>query len=400
MLLAGPASAWDDSGIADWLRVHGWPATCAPDAERARWLAVTQKLSLVLVAGDVDQVESMIRSIRPVTRAPLAAVVAASPDQVVMLLGAGVDSVLDPTRSPAELFARVAALMRRLDHHSLAPGTRYLRAGSVQLDLWAQTCSVDEGLVHLSPTEYELLAFLMAHPQQALPVQTIVRRVWGGFPPNDRNVLRIFVNRLRRKLGEENGNWQYIETIRGTGYRFIRNVAELSDEAESSIDRTDVAALFDSVTSLTSALQGHDDVDTAGERLVDTLDASGYADGISLTRVDEGAMKLVASRRMPERWVASVAAGVPLKSTFASAHCVLTREPIQFSDVREMAPTFPDTVEHAACTDYRACLFVPIMGRDSVWGSLGLVRRSRQPFDPTGTAYLNAMCGVFALAMQ
>jgi GAF domain-containing protein len=115
-------------------------------------------------------------------------------------------------------------------------------------------------------------------------------------------------------------------------------------------------------------------------------------------RVDGDSMRLVAHRDMPAAWVSVVAAGVPLQPTFASAQSVLSREPVQFGDIKVGGQHFPATAERLTCGGYHACLFLPIIVGDQVWGHLGLARRARQPFDPTGTAYLRAMCAVFALA--
>jgi GAF domain-containing protein len=111
-------------------------------------------------------------------------------------------------------------------------------------------------------------------------------------------------------------------------------------------------------------------------------------------------MYLVASRHMAPEWATSVEGGVPLKPTYASAQSVLIREPVQFGDIREMAKHFSSTAAQRAGAGYRACLFLPVLRGDEVWGHLGLVRRSVQPFDPTGTSYVRAACAVFALGID
>jgi hypothetical protein len=65
-----------------------------------------------------------------------------------------------------------------------------------------------------------------------------------------------------------------------------------------------------------------------------------------------------------------------------------------------MSGQFADTAERAASGGYRACLFLPVVVDGSAWGHVGLVRKARQPFDPTGTSYLQAACAVFALALR
>jgi DNA-binding response OmpR family regulator len=389
VLLAGPEALWVDSGILAWLEAAGWSSAVAADPERASWLSSIQKQSLVLVGGTDPEVWSMVDVIRPATMAPLVVLGAPKPDAVVTLLGHGVDAIVDPACGLDDMFARVVALLRRSDH-GWGPGTRYLRAGALRVDLWSQECFLDDEALQLSPTEYALLTFLMTHPQQALASSTIVRRVWGWFTADGKNALRIFVNRLRRKLHDDPRAPTYIASVRGTGYRFIRNVTELGDEVEAPSSHTDVAV----------GLHGCADAHTAAELFLDALDATGYADGMAVFRLDTKKMYLVASRHMAPEWTTSVEGGVPLKPTYASAQSVLIREPVQFGDIREMAKHFSSTAAQLAGAGYRACLFVPVLRGDDVWGHLGLVRRSAQPFDPTGTSYVRAACAVFALGVD
>jgi two-component system KDP operon response regulator KdpE len=397
VLLVGPADGWDAAGVTPWLDHHGWSWTTAVDADRARWLASIQRMSLVIVAGTEADVWCTVEATRPVTMAPIVVLGVPPPPGVVALVGAGVDAVVDPGCGVEEIFARVMALLRRSDN-GWEPGVRYLLAGGLRVDLVAQECHLDGRLLHLSPTEYSLLTFLMTHPLEALSIHVIVRRVWGWLPSDGKNALRIFVNRLRRKLGDDPRQPVYIASVRGTGYRFIRNVTEMGHEAEPAAEGSETAPLLSSIEHLAVTLQTSSSSIDAAECLLAALDATGYADAMAVFRVDGDSMRLVAHRDMPAAWVSVVAAGVPLQPTFASAQSVLSREPVQFGDIKVGGQHFPATAERLTCGGYHACLFLPILAGDQVWGHLGLARRARQPFDPTGTAYLRAMCAVFSLA--
>jgi DNA-binding response OmpR family regulator len=396
-LLVGPLDAWEGSGVTPWLDRHGWSWTRAVDADRARWLASIQRMSLLLVSGSDAEVWRIVEATRPVTMAPNIVLGDPPPPGVVALVGAGVDAVVDPASGVEEVFARVTALLRRSDN-GWEPGVRYLLAGGLRVDLVAQQCSLDERPLHLSPTEYSLLTFLMTHQSQALSTHVIVRRVWGWLPSDGKNALRIFVNRLRRKLADDPRRPVYIASVRGTGYRFIRNVTEMGDEAEPVFEAPDVAPLLASIEELAVALQPCPSAPAAAEQLLASLDATGYADAMAVFRVDGDRMRLVAERNMPAAWRARVEVGVPLKPTFASAQSVLSREAVQFGDIKLAGEHFSATAERLRCGGYHACLFLPIISGDQAWGHLGLARRARQPFDPTGTSYLRAMCAVFTLA--
>ena len=399
VVLVGPSSTWDAYGVTAWLDDRGWSWTHAADSERARWLTLIQKVSLILVAGDERTVWGIVEALRPVTMAPLVVLARPAPAGVVSLIDVGVDAVVDPTCGAEEIFARVVALLRRSDH-GWVPGVRYLSADGLRVDLWSQECDLHGVPLHLSPTEYALLTFLMTHPQQALPTHTIVRRVWGWLPSDGKNALRIFVNRLRRKLDDDPRQPRYIASVRGTGYRFVGNVAEIGDEAVTAMEHADVALLLQSIEDLAATLAGCDTVAECAGQLLDALDASGYADAMSVFQVGDGRMRLVTMRHMPAEWVASVHDGVPLSPGFASAVSVLSGEVVHLGDVRQMSGQFADTAERASSGGYHACLFLPVVSDGSVWGHVGLVRKARQPFDATGTSYLRAASAVFAAALR
>lgn len=398
VLLVGPDAAFESSGVLHWLATHSWSAISAADADRAKWLACIQRISLVLVAGDQASVWPVVDALRPVTNAPMVVLAAPSGNGVVQLVSAGVDGIIDPGGGPDEIFARVVALLRRLDH-SWEPGVRYLISQDLRVDLWSQQCESGGRPLHLSPTEYALLAFFMMRANQALAIQTIVRKVWGWPPTDGRNALRIFVNRLRRKLGDDPHRPRFIESVRGTGYRFVGNVSELGDTPQGSDQSVGAAPLLESLERLAVGLLGCTSVKEASDRLLECLDSTGYADAMALFRLDGKVMRMVDQRHCPDSWVEQVKAGVPLCHSFASAHSVLTGETVCFGDVTVAGERFSSTAEHLIPVDLHAAIFLPIVHDGSVWGNLGLVRRARQPFDATGASYLRSAVATFTLAL-
>jgi DNA-binding response OmpR family regulator len=402
VLLVGAAARWKAAGVCEWLERNRWSSVHADTPERARWLASIQKVSLVLVAGAGGPVWEAVQATRAVTMAPVVVLADPPPSDVVALVAGGVDAVVSPSADPEELFARVVALLRRSDN-SWEPGVRYLVAGDLRVDVRARECVLAGTTVHLSPTEYALLTFLMTHPDQALTTEVIVRRVWGSLPSDARNAVRIFVNRLRSKLGDDPHEPRFVASVRGTGYRFVHDVIELGEETEPSADGAPTGSLLESIERLAVRIHGQSSAGSdavVADWLVAELDASGYADALAVFKVEGDGMRLLADRHMPEKWRQLVRGGVPLQPAFASAHCVMTGEAVQFGDIGEMADRFSKTAEHLVWAGYHACLFVPIMCGDVVWGHLGLLRRARQSFDQTGSSYLKAACAVFALRIS
>lgn len=128
-------------------------------------------------------------------------------------LESGADDYLVKPFAPAELVARVHALLRRVEsknsaqlHYadvSLDPSTREARRGPTSLSL--------------TLTEFNLLHLFLRHPRQVLERAQILQEVWGYDFGGDDNVLEIYIGYLRKKL-EANGQPRLIQTVRGVGY--------------------------------------------------------------------------------------------------------------------------------------------------------------------------------------
>ncbi len=395
VLLVGTDAWWQQSALADALARSQWTSIAADDIERARWLASIRRVSLVLIAGERDFRRRAVEAIRGISDAPLA-VIADEPHDVIELIALGADVVAAGDEPSATLIARMAAVIRRADARR-GPGVRYLHAHDLVIDLWTHDCTQRGEPIVFSPIEYQLLTFLMTRPAVTLATSTIVGRVWGHSHADGRNAVRIVVNRLRRKLGDDPRNPTFIASIRGSGYRFVANVTEVADSLVAHAGRVDVTPLLTSISTFADRLaRARTDTDAA-EVLVDVLDVAAVADGVAVF-VNHGArMELVAVRRMPSAWLQAVADGVPLDPSFASAQSVLSGEVVQFSDVRAVKTQFAATARQLAAEGFRACHFVPIARGDDRWGHVGLARRSASPLDGVTMAYLKTLCATFML---
>jgi two-component system, OmpR family, response regulator MprA len=129
-------------------------------------------------------------------------------------LEGGADDYLVKPFAPAELVARVHAMLRRTESKRAESAVAF---GDVHLDPTMHEAFNGEIALDLTPTEFDLLHFFMRHPRQVLERAQILNAVWGYDFGGDDNVLEVYVGYLRRKL-EAGGRPRLIQTVRGIGY--------------------------------------------------------------------------------------------------------------------------------------------------------------------------------------
>ena len=126
---------------------------------------------------------------------------------------AGADHYLVKPFAPEELLVMVKTLLRRTQPER----SEVLRYADVELDTGTRSAHRGPREIELSPTEYELLQFLLRRPRHVLTRDIIMDRVWGIDFEGSSNVMEVYIGYLRNKL-EANGEPRLIHTIRGVGY--------------------------------------------------------------------------------------------------------------------------------------------------------------------------------------
>ena len=134
----------------------------------------------------------------------------------------GADDYITKPFDHLELLARVRAVLRRLDLKAPKSRIPSFRSGPLEIDFEAQEARLDGEHVSLTPTEFRLLEQLARNAGWIVPHEALLARVWGREYIEELDYLRVYVRRLREKLGDDPARPRFIRTERGIGYRFIR----------------------------------------------------------------------------------------------------------------------------------------------------------------------------------
>jgi two-component system, OmpR family, KDP operon response regulator KdpE len=134
-------------------------------------------------------------------------------DRKVAALDAGADDFITKPFGMAELEARIRVALR---HRRDKAGGPELVVGPLLMDLAAHTATMAGERIALTATEYEMLAYLARNAGRVVTHELLLAHVWGGRYGADPHYLRVYANRIRRKLGVEQG--QFLVTHPGIGY--------------------------------------------------------------------------------------------------------------------------------------------------------------------------------------
>jgi two-component system KDP operon response regulator KdpE len=204
------------------LAARGYEVQVASEGEEA--LEIFNSWAPDLVITDLSMPNmgglELCRRIRDTSQAPILVLSVKGEERAkVEALDAGADDYITKPFGIDELLARVRAVLRR------APTTadqqvKVLQVGDFHADLESHSLKVRGAEVHLTPKEYELLVYLIRHPNKVLTHRALLGAVWGGDYVEQNEYLRVFIGQLRKKIEADSAKPRYILTEPWIGYRF------------------------------------------------------------------------------------------------------------------------------------------------------------------------------------
>ena len=219
----------DDTAIArierDYLEASNLSTQIESNGEDGLMTALEGDLDIVLLDVMLPGMDGfeVCRRLRSKKDIPILLVTARTDDlDKIRGLGLGADDYIEKPFSPSVLVARVNANIaqyeRLKDKEGDAPEDE-LVIGSLKLNKKSRQVWVDDKEVELKNKEYELLHFLMKNAGVVFDRETIYEHVWGMDALGDNATVAVHINRLREKIETDSANPQYIQTVRGAGYR-------------------------------------------------------------------------------------------------------------------------------------------------------------------------------------
>jgi len=214
----------DDDAIGKLLEISleefGYKTRLCKDLASAKREWMTQNPALLILdlgLPDGDG-KALISFVRKESQTPIIVLSARSDEkEIISALDLGADDYVTKPFSTSQLLARIRSTLRRSYHESLH---ETLTCKDLTIDFTNKEVFLSSTLVKLTPTEYNLLHYLMQNTNKVLPHHQILKAVWGVGYQNQMQYLRTYINSLRKKIEKNSTRPIYITTESSIGYRF------------------------------------------------------------------------------------------------------------------------------------------------------------------------------------
>ena len=210
------------TAIAERITAEGWTARVAGDGALAVQAAAQLKPDLVIMDIMLPVMDGLEATKRIVAARPVPVLILTARDDEadkVIGLNAGADDYMTKPFSMRELIARCKALLRRVERAKViaknAENEKVLDFGTLVIDPAQRLVTLNGQNVHLTPTEFDLLATLARRPKSVLTREKLLEEVWDWVDASGTRTVDSHVKALRHKLGSG-----MIRTVHGVGYAF------------------------------------------------------------------------------------------------------------------------------------------------------------------------------------
>jgi two-component system, OmpR family, alkaline phosphatase synthesis response regulator PhoP len=209
--------------VAAYLESEGYEVKEAADGQSALASVEVEEPQLVVLDLMLPGITGLdvARRIRARRTTPILMLTArGSEDDVLKGFEAGADDYLVKPFSPKVLVARVKAVLRRSGAEIEDEAGEVLSLGGISIDPKAREVRVEGQEVDLTSTEFELLRVLAEHPGWVYSREELLESVWGYSYLGDSRLVDVHIANLRKKIGDDSSDPQFIRTVRGVGYKF------------------------------------------------------------------------------------------------------------------------------------------------------------------------------------
>lgn len=221
----------DDTDIAgierEYLELSGYDAVIASDGETGLDVALHRDFDLILLDVMLPDLDgfSICQKVRAEKDIPILMVTARGEDiDKIRGLGFGADDYVTKPFSPSVLVARVKAHLSQYDRLKPAASSHQtITVGPLTADPSTRSISKNGSELALKNKEYELLLFLMQHPEQVFSREDLYELIWGLESMGDNITVAVHINRIREKIEDVPAEPKLLQTVWGVGYR-LRNV--------------------------------------------------------------------------------------------------------------------------------------------------------------------------------
>ncbi|HBX68821.1 MAG TPA: DNA-binding response regulator [Chloroflexi bacterium] len=217
----------DEKAIRDFvqknLEVRGFRVSVASHGAEALDIFNSQNIDLVILDIMMPRLDGLetTQLIREISTVPIIILTALGEEtDKVRAFDLGADDYLTKPFGVGELLARVKAVLRRSRwaEGTIRPGN--LHHGDIAVDLERHEVAIGDKNVELTPTEFNLLVYLMENMGKVLSHRMILQNVWGPEYGDEHEYLRVYIGHLRQKIEDNPSRPEYIVTKRGVGYCF------------------------------------------------------------------------------------------------------------------------------------------------------------------------------------